>query len=146
MFLVDASEYLAYSEDLLSVDCNVGGLTRRSARWLCERKVESLSHEDDVALHMCFLRWIMILECGSACRLPFSPAARSNEPIEHAWPTQYVCMGEETYCIYVYIGQTRGQQSPYVSTHCVVDGEASSHATARGVDVDMDGLGRLFCL
>ena len=44
MFLVDACEYLAYSEDLLSVDCDIGGLTRRSTRWFCESKVALLSH------------------------------------------------------------------------------------------------------
>ena len=46
MFLVDACEYLAYSEDLFSMDCDVGGLTRRSTRRFCESKVELLSHGD----------------------------------------------------------------------------------------------------
>ena len=40
-----------------------------------------------------------MLELGNACRFPFSPAASSRDPMEHACPTQYVCMGDETYLI-----------------------------------------------
>ena len=31
--------------------------------------------------------WIIVLECGSAIRLPRVPAPRMNEPIEAAMPT-----------------------------------------------------------
>ena len=88
----------------------------------------------------------MMLECGSACRLPFSPAARSREPIEHACPIQYVCMGDDTYCIYVCVGQVRTETRAYSDTHCVIDCETGGHATAGRVDVHMNGLGRLLGL
>ena len=42
-------------------------------------------------------RWIMMVELGSAWRFPRSPAASRREPMEHACPTQYVWIGEETY-------------------------------------------------
>lgn len=97
MPLVDAREDLADPQDLARVDRNVGGLARRAARRFCLGSMVYNEGKERARGVSCDVRWIMILECGSACRLPFSPAARSNEPIEHAWPTQYVCIGDDTY-------------------------------------------------
>ena len=43
--------------------------------------------------------WIMIRAFGSARHIPGAPAARSSEPIEHAWPTHSVATGGRMYCI-----------------------------------------------
>lgn len=100
-----------------------------------------------------------MLAFGSAWRLPRSPAASSSEPIEHAWPMQYVWIGAETYCR---AGQCRGARAGgrgrtcicvasagaggarARGTHCVVDGHARGDAAAGRVDVEVDRLRAVF--
>ena len=41
----------------------------------------------------------MILELGSAIRLPFAPPASSVAPIDIAIPKQIVATSQRTYCI-----------------------------------------------
>jgi hypothetical protein len=83
--------------------------------------------------------------------------------MEHAWPTQYVCIGEETYCkadvrqscISSVLIPVRPASAPlsvsthvrtHSTTHGVVNGEPGGDAPAGRVDVQVDGLGRVLRL
>ena len=85
MPLVDLGQLFSNTENLFCMDGNVAGLPRRATGRFCDdielSRMNCPTRDIDV-------RWIMMLECGSACRLPFSPAASSSEPMEQAWPTQ----------------------------------------------------------
>lgn len=49
-------------------------------------------------------------------------------------------------CIYICMNQQEDHMEGGSGAYCVIDGEARSDAAARRVDVEVDGLGRLFCL
>lgn len=83
--------------------------------------------------------------------------------MEDAWPTQYVCIGEDTYCrrarhtliqawyitrqwANLHLLGTRQDrlyllcaQRASASTHCIIYREPRRHAPSRRVDVEVDG-------
>ena len=116
MPLVDSREELSDAQNFFCVNGNIRGLSRCTPGWFCVTTALSPT-SDQAAIGRLGSRCIMMLAFGRQCLFPFSPgrkiahispsarsgsrkyepAAKRREPMDAAWPTQYVCIGDETY-------------------------------------------------
>ena len=73
MPLVNFCEHLSHTQNLFSVNSDIGRLSRCATGWLCGI-YKSLEREK-IRWHV---RWIIMLALGRQCRLPSSPRKRVN--------------------------------------------------------------------
>lgn len=116
MPLVDSREELSDAQNFFCVNGNVRGLSGCTPGWFCITTTLGPTSVK-AAIGTLDSRCIMMLAFGRQCLFPFSPgrkiacispiarsvcrkyepAAKRRDPMDAAWPTQYVCIGDETY-------------------------------------------------
>lgn len=138
-------------------------------------KVVKVTHGESWSTHE-----VNSVSCPSRLNLVFSiskswhykicdkPDARRSDPIEQAWPTQYVCMGEDTYwgfrCTFTPIDQfadTSARSNDFkpassmslrqdwgrsrkFGTDCIIYCHASGNTSSRRINIEVNGFGCIF--
>ena len=113
MPFVNTCEELTDSQNLFGVNCDIRSLSRSPTGWLYPmclatetpviRGQHTMDHDARIGEAMSFPLFtcagdarVSIASRAQSC-VEHEPAARRRDPMDAAWPTQYVCIGDETY-------------------------------------------------